>query len=82
MITRTATFIITANEAVSDIRKVLRIAAADAEASHRLKQNRFGNMAEYVMIIYLSFFVFLFIVYVLVAQFVTMVPAGAMLLKT
>ena len=29
------------------------------------------------MIIYLSFFVFLFIVYVLAAQFVNMVPVGA-----
>ncbi|MEA3325016.1 MAG: hypothetical protein U9Q37_07760 [Euryarchaeota archaeon] len=37
MITRTTTLIMKANEAVSDIRKVLRIAAADAEASHRLK---------------------------------------------
>jgi flagellar protein FlaJ len=76
MITRTITLIIKANEAVSDIRKVLQIAAADAEAAHRLKQNRFSNMAEYVMIIYLSFFVFLFIVYVLAAHFITMVPAG------
>jgi flagellar protein FlaJ len=76
MITRTITLIIKANEAVSDIRKVLQIAAADAEASHRLKQNRLGNMAEYVMIIYLSFFVFLFIVYVLAAHFISMVPVG------
>ncbi|MEA3325017.1 MAG: hypothetical protein U9Q37_07765 [Euryarchaeota archaeon] len=33
-------------------------------------------MAEYAMIIHLLFFVFLLIVYVLVAQFVTMVQAG------
>jgi flagellar protein FlaJ len=76
MVTRTITLIIKANEAVSDIRRVLQIAAADAEASHRLKQNRFSNMSEYVMIIYLAFFVFLFIVYVLAAQFVAMVPVG------
>ncbi|KAF5412986.1 MAG: hypothetical protein C5S47_00285 [Candidatus Methanogasteraceae archaeon] len=37
MITRTTTHTIKANEAVSDIRTVLQIAAADAEASHRLK---------------------------------------------
>jgi flagellar protein FlaJ len=75
-ITRTTTLIIKANAAVSDILTVLQIAAADAEASRRLKQNRFSNMSEYVTIIYLSFFVFLFIVYVLAAQFVTMVPVG------
>ena len=75
-ITRTITLIIKANEAVSDIRRVLQIAAADAETAHRLKQNRFSNMSEYVMIIYLSFFVFLFIVYVLAAQFIAMVPVG------
>jgi len=76
MIARTITLIIKANEAVSDIRKVLQIAAADAEAAYRLKQKLFSNMAEYVMIIYLSFFVFLFIVYVLAAHFITMVPVG------
>ena len=76
MISRTITLIIKANEAVSDIRQVLRIAAADSEASHRLKKDRLGNMTEYVMIVYLSFFVFLFIVYVLAAHFVSMVPTG------
>ena len=80
MITRTTTLIIKANEVVSVIRRVLQIAAADAEAPHRLKQNRLGNMAEYaeyVMVVYLSFFVFPSIVYVFAAQFVTRVPVGA-----
>ncbi len=76
MISRTITLIIKANEAVSDIRQVLQIAAADSEASYRLKKDRLGNMTEYVMIVYLAFFVFLFIVYVLAAHFVSMVPAG------
>lgn len=76
MISRTITLIIKANEAVSDIRQVLQIAAADSEASYRLKKDRLGNMTEYVMIVYLSFFVFLFIVYVLAANFVGMVPTG------
>ena len=76
MISRTITLIIKANEAVSDIRQVLQIAAADSEASYRLKKDRLGNMTEYVMIVYLSFFVFLFIVYVLAAHFVSMVPTG------
>ncbi len=76
MISRTITLIIKANEAVSDIRQVLQIAAADSEASYRLKKDRLGNMTEYVMIVYLAFFVFLFIVYVLAAHFVSMVPTG------
>ncbi len=76
MISRTITLIIKANEAVSDIRQVLQIAAADSEASYRLKKDRLGNMTEYVMIVYLAFFIFLFIVYVLAAQFVSMVPTG------
>ncbi len=76
MISRTITLIMKANEAVSDIRQVLQIAAADSEASYRLKKDRLGNMTEYVMIVYLSFFVFLFIVYVLAANFVGMVPTG------
>ncbi len=76
MISRTITLIIKANEAVSDIRQVLQIAAADSEASYRLKMDRLGNMTEYVMIVYLAFFIFLFIVYVLAAQFVSMVPTG------
>jgi len=76
MISRTIKLIVKANEAISDIRSVLRIAAADAEATYHLKQDRFNNMAVYTVVIYLSFFVFLAIVYVLAAHFILVIPSG------
>lgn len=74
MISRTVTLIVKANETISDIESVLRIAATDADAAYHLKQDRFNNMAVYSVIVYLSFFVFLLIVYVLATYFIPMNP--------
>jgi len=75
MISRTVTLIVKANETISDIENVLRIAATDADAAYHLKQDRFNNMAVYLVIVYLSFFVFLTIVYVLATYFIPMSPS-------
>lgn len=75
MISRTVTLIVKANEAISDIKSVLRIAATDADAAYHLKQDRFNNMAVYSVVVYLSFFVFLTIVYVLATYFIPMIPS-------
>jgi len=75
-ISRVITLIAKASESTSDIRSVLSIAAKDADIGQRLKSERFSSLLIYVMIIYLSFFVFLFIIVVLLVYFLAKMPSG------
>lgn len=75
-ISRVITLIAKASESTSDIRSVLSIAAKDADIGQRLKTERFSSLLIYVMIIYLSFFVFLFIIVVLLVYFLAKMPSG------
>ena len=75
LISRTTTLVIKANESISDIRDVLRIAAMDAEMTVRMKTERLNNILMYVVVVYISFFVFLLIVYVLATVFLDSIPA-------
>lgn len=76
MTRRIITLIIKANEATSDIKSVLTIAAHDAEVQKQLKKERNAEMFVYVFIIYIAFMVFLFIVYILAAYFLPAMPSG------
>ncbi|WP_094226608.1 type II secretion system F family protein [Methanolobus psychrotolerans] len=76
MTRRIITLIIKANEATSDIKSVLTIAAHDADMQRQLKKERNAEMFVYVFIIYISFMVFLFIVYILGAYFLPAIPAS------
>jgi len=68
-IARTVTLITKASEMSGQIGEVLAIAASDAKMSETLKKERFAEMFIYTAIVYLSFFVFLFVVAVLATQF-------------
>ncbi|WP_292370391.1 type II secretion system F family protein [Methanoregula sp. UBA64] len=68
-IARTVTLITKASEMSAEIGEVLAIAASDAKMSETLKKERLGEMFIYTAIVYLSFFVFLFVVAVLSTQF-------------
>jgi flagellar protein FlaJ len=74
MTRRIITLIIKANEATSDIKTVLTIAAHDADIQRQLKKERNAEMFVYVFIIYISYMVFLFIVYILAAYFLPAMP--------
>jgi flagellar protein FlaJ len=76
-ITRTVTLIANAMAASGDIARVLRIAADDAQETRRLKQQRRQEMLTYLVIIYLSFFVFLVIVGALNSILIPNLPTGA-----
>jgi flagellar protein FlaJ len=76
-ITRTVTLIANAMHASGDIARVLRIAADDAQDTRRLKQKRRQEMMTYLLIIYLSFFVFLVIVGALNSILIPNLPTGA-----
>jgi flagellar protein FlaJ len=68
-IARTVTLITKASEMSGQIGVVLSIAASDAKMSEVLKKERQAEMFIYTAIVYLSFFVFLFVVGVLTTQF-------------
>ena len=68
-IARTVTLITKASEMSGQIGEVLTIAASDAKMSEVLKRERLGEMFIYTAIIYISFFVFLFVVAVMASQF-------------
>ena len=73
-ISRTITLITRASEATGNIRDVLKIAAKDSEIRERLKKERSMDMSSYMVLIYMSFFVFLVIIYVLSSSFLSIVP--------
>lgn len=68
-IARTVTLITKASEMSGQINEVLSIASSDAKMSEVLKRERLAEMFIYTAIVYLSFFVFLFVVAVLTTQF-------------
>ena len=68
-IARTVTLITKASEMSEQIGEVLTIAASDAKMSENLKRERHSEMFIYTAIVYLSFFVFLFVVAILSTQF-------------
>ena len=68
-IARTVTLITKASEMSGQIGDVLSIASSDAKMSEVLKRERLAEMFIYTAIVYLSFFVFLFVVAVLTTQF-------------
>jgi len=73
-IARTVALITKASEMSGQIGEVLTIASSDAKMSEVLKRERRAEMFIYTAIVYLSFFVFLFVVAVLVTQFLPALP--------
>ena len=68
-IARTVTLITKASEMSGHIGEVLNIASSDAHMSEVLKKERSAEMFIYTAIVYLSFFVFIFVIAVLTTQF-------------
>ncbi len=69
LIARTVTLITKASTMSSSISDLLRIAATDARMSELLKRDRLSEMFIYTAIVYLSYFVFIFVVGVITTQF-------------
>ena len=61
--------LVKANESTSDLTSVLSITAAQSKIEQGLKKERSSQMVIYIVTIYISFFVFLFIVYILATDF-------------
>ena len=76
-ISRSVNLVTKANESSGDIGEVLNVAARDVAAEQDLKNERKVNMFIYVVIIYISFMVFIGIIYIISTTFLTeMVKAG------
>lgn len=77
IVARSITLLTKANESSGDIGEVLNVAARDVSAEQELKAERKINMFIYVIIIYISFFVFIGIIYIISTTFLEeMVKAG------
>ncbi len=77
LVARSVTLLTKANESSGDIGEVLNVAARDASAEQELKAERRINMFIYVVIIYISFLVFVGIIYIISTTFLEeMVKAG------
>lgn len=70
MVGRASSLIVQANEAGGNVVDVLTAAANDSREIQLLLRERRTSMSIYVMIIYVSFFVFLAVIWILTAQFV------------
>lgn len=77
IVARSVTLLTKANESSGDIGEVLNVAARDVSAEQELKSERRINMFIYVVIIYISFLVFIGIIYIISTTFLNeMVKAG------
>ncbi|MDK2974349.1 MAG: archaeal flagellar protein FlaJ [Methanofollis sp.] len=69
VVSRSVTLITTATRMSGNISEILTIASKDAHMSQVLRQERNGAMLLYLAVIYIAFFVFIFVVVVISAQF-------------
>ncbi|WP_319507076.1 type II secretion system F family protein [uncultured Methanolobus sp.] len=77
IIVRSVSLITQASKAGGRVSSVLEAAARDAREVKMLERERRGNMMVYVVITYMSFFVFIFVIAMLTSTFVpTMAEAG------
>jgi len=70
MVAQTVTLITNAMSASGDIAPVLRIAADEAQETRRLRRERQQEMLTYILVIYISVFVFLGIIAALTVAFI------------
>ncbi|WP_246275995.1 type II secretion system F family protein [Methanolobus zinderi] len=77
VVTRSLSLITKANESSGDIGEVLMVAARDAASEQGMKRERTMSMMIYIVIIYISFLVFVGVIYVISTTFLSeMAEAG------
>jgi flagellar protein FlaJ len=75
-ITRVVTLLTNAMRASGDLGPILRIAADQAQSARRLKRERKQELFTYLVVIYVSFFVFIAIILALSVVFLPNVPTA------
>jgi len=83
VVARSLTLITKANESSGDIGEVLLVAARDAATEQDMKRERSMNMLIYIVIIYISFLVFVGVIFVISTTFLAeMAAAGERMAAT
>ncbi|WP_406669905.1 type II secretion system F family protein [Methanolobus sp. ZRKC4] len=83
VVTRSLSLITKANESSGDIGEVLMVAARDAASEQGMKRERTMSMMIYIVIIYISFLVFVGVIYVISTTFLSeMAQAGKQMAET
>ena len=73
-IVRAATLIKNASKASGNIKETLSIAASDVLISKTLSQERRSTMLPQIIVIYITFFIFLYVAFIIVTGFLSGVP--------
>lgn len=76
VVARSLTLITKANESSGDIGEVLLVAARDAGSEQDMKRERSVNMMIYIVIIYISFLVFVGVIFVISTTFLAEMAAA------
>lgn len=85
-ISRIVTLITKASESMGNIKETLRVAANEATLADKLKKQKFTVLFSYLIVVYMSFAVFLLVLYVFATMFLPKIPdvssiAGSGMLK-
>jgi len=75
--TKVITLITKAASSSGDIKDVLNIAANDSRINEQMRRERFDGMLIYVIIIFISFVVFIYCVYTLTSSFIPVMATAA-----
>lgn len=73
-LSRAITLLVDADRATGNLRDILSIAALNAEIMQRLRERRSAAMSIYLIIVYITFAVFLFTIYIITTKFLGGMP--------
>ena len=73
-ISRIVTLITKASESTGNIKETLRVAANEATLADKLKKQKFTVLFSYLIVVYMSFAVFLLVLYVFAVMFLPKIP--------
>ena len=73
-ISRIVTLITKASESTGNIKETLRVAANEATLADKLKKQKFTVLFSYLIVVYISFAVFLLVLYVFATMFLPRIP--------
>lgn len=73
-ISRIVTLITKASESTGNIKETLRVAANEAMIADNLKRKKFTVLFSHLIVVYMSFMVFLLVLYVFSTMFLPMIP--------
>jgi flagellar protein FlaJ len=73
-ISRIITLITKASESTGNIKETLRVAANEATLADKLKKQKFTVLFSYLIVVYISFAVFLLVLYVFATLFLPKIP--------